>query len=451
MNNLQTAYIVTVDMGYGHQRAVYPLQDIAAAPDGWNGGSRKPIITANNYPGIPPRDRRRWEGGRSLYEQVSRLKHIPIIGSGIFAFMDYLQRIQPFYPKRDLTAPTAQLKQIFRMIHRGWGKHLINELNKNPLPLITSFFTIAYFAEEHGYSGPIYCICTDSDLSRAWAPLHATTTKIKYLAPNRRVKERLQLYGVPADNIFVTGFPLPFENIGQDMNQLRKSIGERICNLDPENRYRNKYQPTLEEHLGEQYCVASAKRPLTITFAVGGAGAQRDIGTVILRSLHEYIDRGEIQLNLVAGTRNDVYRYYADVIKKLHFKQKNHVGVHIIYDDNKLEYFLKFNTILNNTDILWTKPSELSFYAGLGLPIIIAPVVGSQEVFNQMWLQAIGAGIPQEDPRFVHEWLFDWLKSGWLAEAAMNGFLDAPRNGTTHIKDIVLEGKRSEIQDMHLL
>lgn len=451
MSNEQRAYIVTVDMGYGHQRAVHPLQDIAAAPEGWNGGSHKPIITANNYPGIPLADKRRWEGGRSIYEQVSRLKHIPIFGSAVFAFMDYLQRIQPFYPKRDLTAPTAQLKQIFRMIKRGWGKHLITELNKNPLPLITSFFTVAYFAEEHGYAGPIYCICTDSDVSRAWASLHAPTSNIRYLAPNRRVKERLQLYGVPAENIFITGFPLPSENIGENTIQLRKSVGERICNLDPEGRYRYKYQPTLEEHLGPEYCSLNSQRPLTITFAVGGAGAQREIGTVILESLHEFIDRGEIKLNLVAGTRNDVYRYYSRYIKKLHLNKNNHNGVHIIYDENKLEYFIKFNRILNTTDILWTKPSELSFYAGLGLPIIIAPVVGSQEVFNQMWLQAIGAGIPQEDPKFVHEWLFDWLKSGWLAEAAMNGLLDAPRNGATHIKEIVLEGKRSEIEDMHLL
>ena len=125
--------------------------------------------------------------------------------------------------------------------------------------------------------------------------------------------------------------------------------------------------------------------------------------------------------------------------------------VHILYADDKVEYFKQFNQLLNDTDILWTKPSELSFYAGLGLPIIMAPTIGSQEQFNKRWLHSIGAGAEQENPEYVHEWLFDWLDSGWLAEAAMEGFLDAPRNGAYHVEDIVLKGKRSEIEDLHLL
>ena len=47
------------------------------------------------------------------------------------------------------------------------------------------------------------------------------------------------------------------------------------------------------------------------------------------------------------------------------------------------EYFNTFNETLRETDILWTKPSELSFYAGLGIPIIIAPTIGSLEDFNK--------------------------------------------------------------------
>lgn len=397
------AYIVTVDMGYGHQRAVHPLIDIAAVPEGWNRNIDKSIITANNYPGIPAIDRQRWEGGSSLYEQISRLKRIPIFGSGVFALMDYLQRIEPFNSTSDLTKPTAQLKQIFRMIQRGWGKHLINELNKKPLPLITSFFTIAYFAEEHGYTGPIYCICTDTDVSRAWASLHATTSKIKYLAPTQRVKDRLQMYGVPFENIYLTGFPLPYGP------QVEKDFNERADRLNPET-------------------YKSAKYPLTITFAVGGAGAQQDIGVAIFRSLREYINRGDIVLNLVAGTRHDVYQY---------FKKNVPHGVEIIYDKDMLEYFSKFNKALRITDILWTKPSELSFYSALGLPIIMTPAVGSQEKCNQHWLEDSGAGIQQEDPCRANEWLFTWLKSGRLAHAATQGYTVGLGHGAENIKQIV--------------
>ena len=64
---------------------------------------------------------------------------------------------------------------------------------------------------------------------------------------------------------------------------------------------------------------------------------------------------------------------------------------------------------------------------------------------------AIGAGIDSLDPNYVDQWLFDWLDSSWLAEAAMQGFLDAPKMGTFRIEDIVLHDKISEIEDIHLL
>lgn len=447
--HFKKAYVVTVDMGYGHQRAVYPLKDIAACPVGWTGAS---IITANNYGGIPKSDRNKWENSRKLYETISRMKKIPLIGQPIFDLMDYFQRIEPFYPKRDLSKPIMQLRSIYKMIRTGWGKHLIDTLNQKPLPMITSFFVTAFFAEYHNYKGEIYCICTDTDISRAWAPMDPKKSRINYFAPNRRVKQRLMRYGVREEKIFITGFPLPKENIGgKSLKTLKHSLGVRICNLDPQGTYKNKYGATIENYLGKKYCSLKSKRPLTITFAVGGAGAQRDIGVTILKSLHKEIDNGDIRLNLVAGSRNDVYRYYEDMVGKLHLEKHHGGNVNIVFAKNKMEYFSIFNDVLLETDILWTKPSELSFYAGLGIPIIMAPTIGSQEVFNKAWLHSVGAGVEQEDPQYVNEWLFEWLSSGWLAQAAMEGFLDAPRNGAYHIEDIVLRGKRSEIEDLHLM
>lgn len=445
------AYVVTVDMGYGHQRAVYPLSDIAASPEGLSHHTDGAIITANTYPGIPRSDRRIWESTRTLYETVSRLKKVPLIGERIFGIMDYLQRIEPFYPRRDLSRPTIQIKQMYRAIRNGWGKDLINRLNKHPLPLITSFFTVAFMAEEHKYQADIFCICTDTDVSRAWAPVFPQQSRIRYLVPNRRVKERMMLYGMRAEQLFVTGFPLPKENIGRNLKALKESLGCRIVKLDPEGRYVKKYEHTVEYYLGTPYCNMKSDRPLTITFAVGGAGAQRDIGVTILKSLHERIDRGELRLNLVAGVRQDVYRFYEAAVRELHLGKLHPGSVTMLYGETKDEYFRLFNRALVDTDILWTKPSELSFYAGLGLPIIMAPPVGSQEEFNRSWLLSIGAGFMSEDPRYADEWLFDWLSSGWLAEAAMNGFMNAPRNGAYHVEDVALHGKKSEIEDVHLL
>src|SRR3989344_5614274 len=433
------AYIVAVDMGYGHQRAVYPLRHLATAQI-LGANSENEVINANHYVGIPQRDQKKWDDSQKLYEMISRFKSIPFFGDKIFAAMDYFQRIESFYPKRDQSKSTIQLNSIYGSIKRGWGKHLIDTFNQKPLPLITSFFIPAYFAEEHNYKGEIYLLCCDADVSRAWAPLYPSKSRINYLVPNRRVKERLMQYGVRKENIG-----------GHSLKILKTSLARRLRHLDPEGRYQRKYKHLLDQVFPTKFADRNSEYPISITFAVGGAGAQRDLGMIILKSLQQKIDAGLVRLNLVAGTRADVYAEYSRAVERLHLKRKHRGNISVLYAEQKTDYFAAFNKLLLETDILWTKPSELSFYAGLGLPIIMAPTIGSQEEFNKSWLLSIGAAFEQEDPRFTHEWLFDWLRSGWLAEAAMKGFLDAPRNGVYHVEDIVLRGKKSEIEDMHLL
>jgi hypothetical protein len=92
---------------------------------------------------------------------------------------------------------------------------------------------------------------------------------------------------------------------------------------------------------------------------------------------------------------------------------------------------------MRKTDILWTKPSELSFYTGLGLPIIMAPTVGSQEDFNRNWLRQVGGGTDALDPQYAGEWLWDWIEGGALARMAWNGYTNAPTHGAYRIEDIV--------------
>jgi hypothetical protein len=142
--------------------------------------------------------------------------------------MDHFQKISPFYPHRSLKPKTLQQKMFFRAVKKGVGKNLINKLNENPLPLVTSFFVVAYSAEYYGYKGPIYCIVCDADISRAWAPINPENSKIIYLATNNRTKKRLMMYGVAEDNIKITGFPLPLENKGEGDNILKRDLGSRL-------------------------------------------------------------------------------------------------------------------------------------------------------------------------------------------------------------------------------
>jgi hypothetical protein len=112
----------------------------------------------------------------------------------------------------------------------------------------------------------------------------------------------------------------------------------------------------------------------------------------------------------------------------------------VIFGRSKPEYFRKFSDALHTTDVLWTKPSELSFYCGLGIPIVISPLIGSQEAYNRKWLLEIGAGVPQEDPAYAGQWLFDLLGTGRLAEIAWSGFQNARQCGTFNILEILESG-----------
>lgn len=443
MEENKKAWIVSVDMGYGHQRAAYPLRHLSPTDK---------VINANNYPGIPEKDKKIWVNTRKFYEAISRFIRVPIIGKPLFSLYDKVQAIPKFYPRRDLSKPILQVTQIYRLIKKGWGKDLVDYLNQEDIPLITTFFTVAFFAEEHGFKNEIYCVLCDADISRAWVALDPSKSRIKYLAPCRRVVDRLKLYGVKEENIFLTGFPLPEENLGgKELEILKADLANRLINLDPEKMYRQKYSETIKRFIKDIKIEEQSKRPFTLTFAVGGAGAQRDLANNILLSLKKKILAEEINFNLVAGTRNDVYLYFKKQICR-HGMQKNlGKNLNIIYGVHKEDYFRLFNQALRKTDILWTKPSELSFYCALGIPIVMAPPLGSQEFFNKTWLKRVGAGISQNLPSDTHEWLFDWVNSGWLAEAAMSGFLDGRQFGVANIKDVVFNGVKEPAKSFQLL
>ncbi len=416
------AWVITADMGYGHQRTSHALRGLS--PDGR-------VISANNYPGIPDKDKEFWHTTRYLYEFISRFRRIPIVGIALFLFLDSFQRILDYYPKRDMSAISFRLKKIFYLIRKGWGKDLIEKLKQHPFPLITTFFTPAFVAEEFNYPNNIYCVVCDADTNRDWVPLYPKKSRIKYFAPNTWVRDRLKLYGVRPENILLTGYPLPKENIGKDKEILKKDLGYRILNLDPSGRYRSLYAPLIKSYVGKLPAMPS--HPLTLLFSIGGAGAQKEIALAIVRSLKKQIKARKMKVIISIGVREELRRYFANNLRELQLGD----WVSILSGATMDEYFEKFNQALRTTDILMTKPSELSFYAGLGIPIVIQPPIGSQEDFNRRWLMHVGAATSQENPKYTDEWLADLLNSGDLAEMAMQGFVEIENMGTYTIEKII--------------
>jgi hypothetical protein len=131
-----------------------------------------------------------------------------------------------------------------------------------------------------------------------------------------------------------------------------------------------------------------------------------------------------VRLTLVAGTSEAVRDYFTKKLEEAGLQEQ----ASILFADSKTRYFKAFNEALATADILWTKPSELSFYGALGLPIIIAPPVGAQEIQNRKWLLYLDAGFDQLPPTAAYEWLPDILEAGTLARVAMNGYLQIPRD-----------------------
>lgn len=429
-------------MGYGHERAAYGLRDLASGE----------IITANAYPGIPQKDKTLWAESRKLYEAISRLKRIPVLGDALFELMDRVQRIPLFYPRRDLSKPSYQVLQTYYSIEKlGLCRHLIDKLAKKPKPLVCTFFIPAFAAETFDYPGDIYIVICDADMSRAWVPKDPKKSRIKYFAPNGRVVERLKLYGVRAENIFLTGFPLPKELVGgAEGHIIKKDLLARLCNLDPNGIFTSRYSRVLESWLGPGTCPMRPTHPLTLTFSVGGAGAQMGLAIDVLKSLKPRLLKQEITFRLTAGTKKDIADAFQKEIRDLGMHKLLGQNLFVDYFPDRPSYFIEFSKILRKTDILWTKPSELSFYCGAGIPIVMAPSIGSQERFNRMWLKTVGGGVTQNDPKYANEWLFDWLQSGGLARIAWNGFIEAPTHGSYRIEQIIT-GEHLQLESLPLI
>jgi hypothetical protein len=424
-------WLVSADMGYGHQRAIYPLKTLS------KGGI---ILNANTLSESSSKEKRLWKEMLHTYEFMSRAGKIPLIGGIINRLLDSLLYIPKFYPIKDRSNSTLQVRSLKLSIKRGLCKGIIEHIKNPELPMITSFYSSA-IAAEMADQKQVFCIICDTDMSRVWVSEDASKSRIIYFATGTVSAQRLHSYGVPEKNIVITGFPLPLELLGnRSLDTLKGNLVRRLGNLDPEGNFHSLYKHSINALIQPDnitdISVTAQKKHITITYAVGGAGAQKEIGRQIAVSLKERILNEQVTLNLVAGTRVELRDYFLKVKKEC----RDTENIQILWAKDNESYFDLFNHCLNTTDILWTKPSELSFYCALGIPIILTPAIGPQEKCNRRWLREIGAAYKQQNPELTDQWLFDLLNKGRLAEAAWNGFLKARKYGTYNILDFLESG-----------
>jgi hypothetical protein len=418
--------VVAIEMGYGHLRPARALAQQLAVE----------VMHTDHPPLADPEEQRRWQATRRLYESVSRVSGIPWLGPPLRGILNSITDIPNLYPFRDLSGATLGVKLLERSARQGLGRSIVRYLQEQDLALLTTFYSPAVLADFHGYER-IHCVVTDSDVNRVWAPIVPKTSKIRYLAPSGRVVRRLSAYGVDPAHIELTGFPLPDGLVGgPNAPVLRKNLLRRLARLDPTHTFRNSYAADLA-HLGP---LPETNEPPHLVFAVGGSGAQAELSAAFLPSLRPLLERRRLRLTLVAGVRDAVRARFHDEILRAGLEKHLGGSVNILHEPVLDDYFERFDALLADTDILWTKPSELVFYAALGIPLLLSPPVGIHESYNLRWARENGAGFKQRDARVVGDRLLEHLHDGNLASAAWSGYRRLPHDGLYRIIDRVRIG-----------
>ena len=238
--------------------------------------------------------------------------------------------------------------------------------------------------------------------------------------------------------IIVTGYPLPHGLLGgPDVPVLRHNLRRRLVALDPRRRFLREGREEISYFLGE--LPDSVPEPPHLVFAVGGAGAQVEMAFQFLPSLARRIRRKKLRITLVAGIRPEVAELFREAIRRAELTEELEAGgISILLANGHHDYFQQFNALLHDADILWTKPSELSFFGALGLPLLFSTPVGSHERYNRRWAIDGGSGLKQYDPRHAGDWLWEMLKDGTFAGAAWTGYMRMPKFGLYRIWEEVL-------------
>jgi hypothetical protein len=405
------AVVAAIDMGYGHLRP-------AAALAGYLGVD---VLQMDHPPLGDERDRKFWESARELYEPLTRFSQLPGVGRPMRALLNTITAIPSPWPVRDLSGPTQGTKWMARAAREGVGRKLAEYLKESGLPLVTTFYGAAILAELHGASG-LHCVITDTDINRVWAPPDPARSEIVYFAPSERARRRMLSYGVRPTHVLTTGYPLPDE-LGADL-ALKRNLAARLSRLRASGDLRKEAEVVLGP-------LPDVREPPLIVFTIGGAGAQVPLARKVVRGLAEKIKKNFFRLALVAGRRPEVAAALREELDRNGLDGQ----VDVLEDPNFFNYIRRLNELLAKADALWSKPSEMTFFAALGLPFISAPPVGVHESWNLRWASDFGAALAEHDPLAAGDWLQEWLEDGVLASAAWSGYTRLPRRGLYRIAE----------------
>jgi hypothetical protein len=150
------------------------------------------------------------------------------------------------------------------------------------------------------------------------------------------------------------------------------------------------------------------KQTKRVLLTVGGAGAQKEIFSQIIKNLLPKIAKNEVTLLINVGDHLGVWEglwseipelktlsesYFDDWNKTCVFAEdllsKDVKGIHAFYNKDIFEAVYSSNLLMRSADILVTKPSELAFYP---VPKLMIKRVGGHEAWGAVRAAEVGDG-----------------------------------------------------------
>ena len=147
--------------------------------------------------------------------------------------------------------------------------------------------------------------------------------------------------------------------------------------------------------------------PMRFLLSVGGAGAQQDLFVGIIEHMLPIIRAGRATLLINVGDHESVWEALVDALPELNGARKHFndieetlefahdaldgevSGVHAFYNKDLYAAVYTTNVLIRCSDVLVTKPSELSFYP---VPKLMMRHVGGHEVWGAIRSSEIGDG-----------------------------------------------------------
>lgn len=394
--------ITTALMGFGHLRAAHSIAGYGHAP----------ILRVDRDPYVGGIDKFVWtwtQAGHTYGSRDAESKN-----RLFYKWFEGVMRIP-----EDHESPSLNASRFIHIVKGlGLGKVFFDSMNGSHPPLLHTFYLHAMLSLYWRYPGKNYLLLCDTDFHRVWVPLNPKEKNLEYMVPVPKSADRLMSYGVPAERIHFTGFPLPVANTGgKDLATLNKDFGVRKKRLERDSNV-----------------------PLTIMFPFSGAGAYSNVLAELVKALLDHIRGGTIRLIVSCGDNEQALRNAENLFVNYGLDESEFTE--ILFDKDIFASFDRFNSALKSVDLIITKPGEIIFYAALGIPMVFLPPIGAHEVRNREYLMENKCAVDIVPVSGFAEWLEDSRRNEKLLELAEMGYRNLPKTGAFEIDELV--GRRTD-------